>query len=292
MELRQIQYFLKICETLHFSKAAEALNISQQPLSFQIKKLEEELGFSLFKRTTRSVEITPAGKEFQKNVEKALFFINHGVETGKKISDGQIGKLKIGYNSLVLSTDVIHSINNFKKLYPEVEIVLEEFNSPDLENAVLDGIVDFGIVGLIWQSYEELYYQKIATEYACLAIPKTWDLAKSKSILVREIENSPFITYSRSKKSKSYHDFISTCHILGFDPHIIQTAESDLALLGLVGSGLGIALVPSCYKHIYNHLIVYKSLKGHTIPIELSLVWNKKVTQQKSQHFIDTLTNH
>ena len=61
MELRQLKYFAAVCETLHYGKAAEKLHIAEQPLSFQIKKLEEELGYKLFERTTRSVRITPAG---------------------------------------------------------------------------------------------------------------------------------------------------------------------------------------------------------------------------------------
>lgn len=289
MELRQLQYFLKVCETLHFSKAAEELNIAQQPLSFQIHKLEEELGFILFERTTRAVSITPAGKEFQNNIEKALLYIKQGAENGKKISEGRIGKLRIGYNSLILSTNLTHAINDFKEKYPEVELELEELNSPSLENEVLDGTIDIGIMGLIWENYKELNYLEIAEEQSCIAIPKNWEISNGRSIEIEQIKEQPFITYSPKTKTKSYQDFISTCHYLGFNPKIIQTAETDLAVLGLVSSGLGVAFVPYCYKNIYSDSINYKPIKNNKIPIKIELVWNENYLQAKAQNLIDLL---
>ncbi len=287
-----MQYFLKVCETLHFSKAAEELNITQQPLSFQIHKLEDELGFTLFERTTRSVSITPAGKEFQKNIEKALLYMKQGAENGKKISEGTIGKLRIGYNSLILSTNLIHAINEFKEQYPEVEFELKELNSPSLENEVLDGIIDIGIMGLIWENYKELNYLEIAEEQSCIAIPKNWEFSNDRSIEIEQIKDQSFITYSPKTKRKSYQDFISTCHYLGFDPKVIQTAETDLAVLGLVSSGLGIAFVPYCYKNIYPDSINYKPIKRHKIPIKIELVWNEKYLHRKAQNLIDLLVKY
>jgi DNA-binding transcriptional LysR family regulator len=289
MELRQLQYFLKVCETLHFSKAAEELNIAQQPLSFQIHKLEEELGFTLFERTTRSVSITPAGKEFQENIAKAFSYIKQGAENGKNISEGKIGKLRIGYNSLILSTSLTHKINDFKEQYPEMELELEELNSPTLENAVLDGTIDIGIMGLLWENYKELNYLEIAEEQSCIAIPKSWKNIDGRSIEIEQIKEQPFITYSPKTKTKLYHDFISACHYLGFDPKIIQTAETDLAVLGLVSSGLGVAFVPYCYKNIYSDSINYKPIKNHKLPIKIELVWNEKYLQPKAQNLIDLL---
>lgn len=289
MEFRQLHYFLKICNTLHFTKAAEELNIAQQPLSFQIHKLEEELGFKLFERTTRSVSITPAGKEFQKNIEKAFWYIKQGTDNGKMISEGKIGKLKIGYNSFIMSTTLTLAINDFKEQYPQVELELQELNSPNLENAALDGTIDVGVMGLIWENHKELNYLEIAEETSCVAIPKKWKITDDEYLELEQIKEQSFITYSPKTKTKSYQDFISTCHYLGFDPKIIQTAETDLAVLGLVASGLGVAFVPYCYKNIYCDLIDYKPIKNHKIPIKIDLVWNKKYLQPKAQNFIELL---
>ncbi|MGC6175569.1 LysR substrate-binding domain-containing protein [Lacrimispora sp. 38-1] len=287
MEIRQLQYFLTVCETLHFGKAAEQLHMAQQPLSFQIHKLEEELGYKLFYRTTRSVSITPSGIELRDKTIKALSYLKQGVETGKLIADGKIGKLRIAYNSMIISTSVTEILSAFKEKYPQVELILEEMNSPDLENSVSNQEVDVGIAGLIWKSYDDLNYQLIATENSSIAIPKNWDLANQDISSLSELKDQPFITYSQSSKWKSYGDFMSVCHLAGFTPNVVQDAETDISVLGLVASGLGIALVPNCYTNILNDTICYKPLKNPEVHIDISLVWNNENICPMAQNFID-----
>src|SRR5699024_2873906 len=121
MELRQLNYFLTLARFLHFRKAAEELHISEQPLSYQIKKLETELGYKLFERTTRSVKLTPAGIAFKAKVTKSLDLLKQGVNEGAAIANRQAGILRIAYNSMGLHNVIPNIIYAFRSKFPEVK---------------------------------------------------------------------------------------------------------------------------------------------------------------------------
>src|SRR5262245_49929242 len=97
MELRHLRYFATVAEELHFSRAAARLRIAQPPLSQQIRRLEEELGVTLFNRTRRRVELTHAGREFLREAQSVLALAERAVRTARRASRGEIGRLAIGF---------------------------------------------------------------------------------------------------------------------------------------------------------------------------------------------------
>ena len=96
MELRHLRYFRAVAEELHFGRAAERLLIAQPPLSQQIRQLERELGVTLLTRSTRSVELTPAGRVFLDRTVKILAAVDDASEQARRIADGMEGRLVIG----------------------------------------------------------------------------------------------------------------------------------------------------------------------------------------------------
>ena len=95
MELRYLRYFLAVAEELHFARAAERLHIDQSPLSRAIKELEEELGASLFVRTTRSTQLTRAGRLFQEHVPRVLAAMEQARDSVRSAASGFHGQLRI-----------------------------------------------------------------------------------------------------------------------------------------------------------------------------------------------------
>src|ERR1043165_9620766 len=96
MELRHLRYFRAVAEELHFGRAAERLLIAQPPLSQQIRQLERELGATLLTRSTRSVELTPAGRVFLDRTVKILAAVDDASEQARRIAEGMEGRLVIG----------------------------------------------------------------------------------------------------------------------------------------------------------------------------------------------------
>ena len=95
MELRQLRYFLAVAERLHFARAAERLHIDQSPLSRAVKELEEEVGARLFVRTTRSTQLTRAGRLFLEHVPRVFASIKQARDSVRSAANGFHGQLRI-----------------------------------------------------------------------------------------------------------------------------------------------------------------------------------------------------
>ena len=97
MELRQLRYFVAVAEELHFGRAARRLAITQPPLSFNIAKLEESLGYALLRRSTREVALTPAGQVFYREACRILSLSAQAKDLGERVAQGQAGRLRVGF---------------------------------------------------------------------------------------------------------------------------------------------------------------------------------------------------
>lgn len=143
MELRHLEYFLMLSKELHFTKAAEKLGISQPTLSHQIKMLEKEIGYSLFNRVGKKVELTKVGEIVQQealNIQGSILSISSQITA---LSNVEIGELKIAVLPGEI-TDLVSTLCiQFNQLYPNIKVIIE--TTDQVEKAVLQNQADFGI---------------------------------------------------------------------------------------------------------------------------------------------------
>jgi DNA-binding transcriptional LysR family regulator len=97
MELRQLRYFVMLAEELHFGRAARRLSITQPPLSFNIRRLEEDIGVRLFERDSKRVVLTPAGAAFLREARHLLEHAQRARELARAVAAGRIGRLEVGF---------------------------------------------------------------------------------------------------------------------------------------------------------------------------------------------------
>ena len=126
MELRHLRCFLAVAEELHFARAAERLHIDQSPLSRTIKELEEELGARLFVRTTRSTQLTRAGRLFLEHVQRVFTVLEQARDSVKSAANGFCGQLRIALSDGVTPSRLPALLARSREEDPEVEIRLFE----------------------------------------------------------------------------------------------------------------------------------------------------------------------
>jgi DNA-binding transcriptional LysR family regulator len=126
MELRHLRYFIVLAEELNFSRAAERLHMAQPPLSQQIRSLENELGLQLFDRTTRPLQLTPAGQVFLEKARQVFLQVEQAMLSAQRASQGEIGRLTVGINTSIANSLLPDILRTFCKRFPDVELVLHE----------------------------------------------------------------------------------------------------------------------------------------------------------------------
>src|SRR4051794_31261827 len=135
IELRQLRYFVAVAEELHFGRAADRLHMSQSPLSRAIRELERDVGVVLFVRTTRRVELTPAGAALLERARRALLEVDLAVDEARRAGEPERGVVTIGYGPF--SRSVVRRIADaVRAREPDLQVRLEEGVAPELAGRV------------------------------------------------------------------------------------------------------------------------------------------------------------
>lgn len=285
MDYRHLRYFVTVAEELHFTRAAARLNISQQPLSQQIKRLENELGVELFCRTSRSVELTEAGRVFLDDVRDLFAQTERAVRRAKQAANGELGELTVGYSSSTLCNVMPEAVQLFSEHYPGVTLKLRELCTPEQEEALLSGALDVGLLALPVSS-PELAYERLFSDPLVAALPAHHPLAKNPQVTLSELKREPFVFYERAQK-KLFHDLVlSLCQGVGFSPAVAQYATTEQAVVSLVAAGAGVAIVTASQQHLERAGVAYRSLKDVTTTVEIAAAWRCDDIATKVKNFV------
>lgn len=289
MELRQLRYFLVIADEGNFSRAAERLRISQPPLSTQIKGLEEELGVTLFNRSNRGVSLTAAGAVFAEEARAVLTRLEHAKNKALQTDRGDIGLLSIGFVSIADYSILPPTLKSFRTHFPRVEVELHELTTDAQVRELRAGRLDLGI-GLAPVDEPDLEFEVVLHEELLLAIPASHHAAKGAgSVDLRTLAKENFIIPPRELAPGLYDLILSHCRSFGFTPRITQHARQMQTVIGLVSSGMGVALVPSSLRNLKRTGVQYRQLRGKAPVIDLGTLRVRGSDSPQRERFIETL---
>ena len=150
MELRQLAYFTAVAEERQFTRAANRLLVAQPAVSAQIRRLERELGESLFQRDPRSVSLTEAGEALLPHARAALAAAERGRDAIASLRGMLRGRLRIGVAGPV-DEPLGQALGELRRSYPDIEVLLTTQNNDPLLEALVNGHIDVGIVGIGFQ---------------------------------------------------------------------------------------------------------------------------------------------
>ncbi|ACI59506.1 transcriptional regulator, LysR family (plasmid) [Rhizobium leguminosarum bv. trifolii WSM2304] len=262
MEFRHIRYFLAAAEELHFTRAAQRLNVAQPALSQQIKQLEDELGAQLFHRLTRGVELTDAGQAFRPYAQTALMSAEQGMSAAQRAAKGELGQLRIGFTSSASFNPIVtSSIGRFRDAYPDIDLELQEQVTTVLLQSLRDGRLQLAFARPADDEIEGLRSTPLPDEELWAALPINHRFAEKRHVDLGQLSAERFIVYPRTNGRHLYDAIIAACGKAGFSPRIVQEAPQLASTINLVASGVGIALVPASMRHISAPGVAYLKLE-------------------------------
>lgn len=288
MELRHLRYFLEITKDLNMTKAAERLNMSQPPLSRQLKQLEEELGADLFHRNAKTLQLTRAGKVLKDKASALLRNVEDIEKAMKRIGKKGDSWLNIGFVPSTIYGFLPDFLRHYRKSQPQVEISLLELMSQDQMIALKSGAIDVGI-GRMMLEDPLIKHEILFAEPIMLVVPKGHPLAKKNSVELAELQSEAMILYP-VKPRPNYSDQISALfHKRNLEINIIQEAQELQTTLGLVASGVGVSIVPESVMKMRTEDVVYIPFKDKTLSSPVVMSYMDRAPSPELNQFIKRL---
>ncbi|TFZ02861.1 LysR family transcriptional regulator [Ramlibacter henchirensis] len=295
MDLRRVRHFNVLAETLNFSRAAERLHIAQPALSVSIQKLESELGTRLFERTPTGVLLTPSGKAALVEARRLLYHGEQLLRTARDSAAGTGGRLRIGFVGSAIYRLIPSLVQNFRSQYPGVELVLTESTSVRIMAMLHEEALDIGIVRTPLLQSHAATLHTLQRDRFVVALPAAHPLAASTSISLARLAGEAFVMYSAEEATGLHASAMAACEAAGFVPEVRQLATQVPTMLGLVESGLGVALVPEVVRGQRAPHVVYCDLEGdgagHGTETTLALAWHRGSESPAAQRFIDMVSS-
>lgn len=266
----ELQAFLTVAQYQSFVAAAITLNMSQPALSRLIQKLERQLNVKLFQRTTRSVQITPQGRELVAVSERLLNDLRIGAKRIRDISEEQSGQVVISAVMSVAHASLSDIVRQFHQIFPSVEIHIKEGVHGTVLEEIRSGASDLGIT-YIDDMPESVRVTKLGKELFYLAFPKNHKLSSKTGIKLSDLRDEDLI--SMPWNSRTRISFESAASSIGVRLRYVATVNQFGTMLQFVKNGIGVAIVPEgVLAQIDNSEIESRPIVSPKVNRELGLI--------------------
>ncbi|MBP2645145.1 MAG: transcriptional regulator AlsR family [Firmicutes bacterium] len=277
MYARQLDYFISVAECLNFTQAAKHHFITQTAMSQHIRALESKLGFELFVRNNRSVQLTPAGQIFFQETKRMIAIFDEAIEKARHAASGIAGNLRIGFIDLPNKKRVLPAlIQKFHRKYPSIALSFKTGNEEairhDLERGLLD--IAFTTSFNLAATPPGLAYKPLYRDPICAVVHRDHPLASKVKIPPTALANDPFIALEMREYPDALERMIQFCEERGFTPNIVSRHEYAETVLLMVEAGIGVALLPRFLKHSSNNNLRFLDLTGKPDYVSFIFTWS------------------
>ena len=242
MNLRALNYFVKLAELKHFSKAAEACFVSQPTLSTQIRKLEEELGVQLVERAPRKVKLTPVGEEIAMRARYVLRDIEQIQAAARRSRDPETGTLRLGIFPTLAPYLLPHVVPKIRQRFPKLRLELSEEKTADILAMLEDGKLDAGLLALPVDD-ESLERHVLFREPFLMAMPEGHPLASNDAIDADTLEGAELLLLEDGHCLRD--QALEVCALANARERVDFHATSMETLRQMVAAEVGVTLMPA-----------------------------------------------
>ncbi|MDI3420028.1 LysR family transcriptional regulator [Streptomyces luteolus] len=245
MQLQQLQYFVAVAETRHFTRAAEQVHVAQPSLSQQIRALERELGAALFSRARGNIALTDAGETLLPLARRILADADTARQEVQELGRLERGRVRLGATPSLCTGLLPDVLRDFHDRYPGIRLLIEEGGSHDLVRELARGALDLALVVLPLPSpspalttLELLREDLVVVSSPEAPAPGT----RGRSVRVSDLQREHLVMFRHGYDLRELT--VAACRAAGFEPDFaVEGGEMD-AVLGFVRAGLGVAVVP------------------------------------------------
>ena len=263
MELQQLRYIVAVAEEGSFTRAAARCFVVQSALSHQVKAVENELGVSLFARTSRRVELTAAGAAFLPAARASLEAADRAAADAAAATGLVRGELRVGIIPTVTAVDVPGALGAFRRAHPQVRIALQVTGSDAQEAAIARGELDVGLLGLPENRQPRgVAWRNLGTDRHVAVLSREHALAARDQGSLHDLAEEPFVDFSTGSPGRAQSDMAFEAAGIARDV-AFEVMATDL-MIDLVRQNLAVVLLPSRYAPRAGDLVIVPITGGPT----------------------------
>jgi DNA-binding transcriptional LysR family regulator len=294
MELAAIEAFLAVVRLGGFTRAADALHLSQPALSRRIALLEQQLGHALFERGRRGAHLTDAGSTFLPHAQAALASLRDGAAAVAALTHGETGRLTLAIVGTLASTDLTAQLRRFRDEHPRLQVLLRTGNSAEVSDLVRRGEATLGL-RYFPDPAPDILSRTVSREALIVVAAAGHRLANARRIAPEHLREESWVAFPlrRGSAVDPFGQVIGrSLAAAGLDGSKLVVIDSLTAQKRLVEAGFGLALVP---ESSVREEIALETLRRLDVPalratIEVALIHRRGAPlSPASRRFVDVL---
>jgi len=274
VSVKQLRAFVAVAETGSFAQACEQLNISQPALSIAVKNLEDEVGGSLFLRSTRSLSLSPEGSAFLPTAQRLLRDWSDAFTDLQRLYSLQQGKLTIAAMPSFASTRLPAVLATYRQQFPNIDIAVRDIVMEELIEAVRAGRVELG-VAFEPDDSEGLEFEALFTDRFVAVLPEAHPLLARSRLRIKDLLGDTVITLNRGSSTRRWTEAAFARESLS--PPAIFEAFQLTTVGAMAAAGLGVALVPAlCEEQMHQLGARCKPISGRCIERRVGIIRRRR----------------
>ena len=284
-ELRRLRYAVAVADELNFTRAAERLGVSQQVLSEQIRRLEDELGLQVFDRTTRQVRVTSHGRQILDEARAVVGAADALRDRARRLASAQAGVVRLGY-SRSTAFDTAPLVSAVTEARPELRVEVREVPSRQLPQAVRDGDVDVALSR--WADDTDQLFAHTLRRLRSGVILRAGDaLAGRAEVALGDLAGRSLVMHRREDAPARHDATLAACAEAGVEPEIVTARLPFDPLFTDVAEGRGVQIASESIRGALPAGLTWVPLASSVLEQRVDLLWDPARAHPARDAFLD-----
>lgn len=284
-ELRRLRYAVAVADELNFTRAAERLGVSQQVLSEQIRRLEDELGLQVFDRTTRQVRVTSHGRQILDEARAVVGAADALRDRARRLASAQAGVVRLGY-SRSTAFDTAPLVSAVTEARPELRVEVREVPSRQLPQAARDGDVDVALSR--WADDTDQLFAHTLRRLRSGVILRAGDaLAGRAEVALGDLAGRSLVMHRREDAPARHDATLAACAEAGVEPEIVTSRLPFDPLFTDVAEGRGVQIASESIRGALPAGLTWVPLASGVLEQRVDLLWDPARAHPARDAFLD-----